>query len=444
MSYQLDFPPSQLPHNAHAPPYVIFGIKGVDITELLPPQVPLNVVLHYAPKLKQWVLPPPSTSFLPRSLARWSLRAPHIGIDILDNNVDALGMKWIVSRILQKSGIAHPKSLFLTQPSIMTSISIHRTWLALDLPVAGIFNLHMHIRSQLLLGPVVQFAEMQAIWDNFHRTSDIVRAMGLNFIRSHIDFQYSQHEFAEIREWYLKSGARCRFFKALEDQFPHFAAVQELALKAAAEKIIADGEKKVVLSSRKKAAASALDTNARVKKLLERAATKKVSPEERKERQAKDAEAMRTRLRRTKSDESIRSVETVTWSPLDKPVEVLLGVDTEDLGERSSTGASWGVQSQAESIHQVHRNRTPKSTVQFKKAKPFIVNQTLGLSQQQPALKDDPAVLDAPLNRQISSDEARLEHLKAEREKRRNERRLSGSKEAPTMSVKPKGAAGQE
>lgn len=309
MSYLLDFPTGSLPRHIRSPPYVVFAIRGQDIVADLPPRVPLNVVLHFAPKLKQWVLPPPSITSLPRSVARVALRTPYIGVDILSDNIDVLGLGWILCRMLQASGLAHPISLFRAYPTILVSVSIYKTWLALDLPVAGIQNLHTHIQTRLMLGPAVTLLEIMAIWKDFPHTSEIVRAMGLNFIRSHIDLDYSHREFSAIRDWYLQSAERCRFFKSLEDQFPAFGEAQDKVFEVAAQKLATSNAKKTIAGKR------AEETAERIKKLMEKTGTRKVSPEERKERQAKDGAAMQTRLRRTKSDESLRSVETVIWDP---------------------------------------------------------------------------------------------------------------------------------
>ncbi|KAF1844790.1 uncharacterized protein K460DRAFT_416165 [Cucurbitaria berberidis CBS 394.84] len=297
MSYLLEFPTSSLPHNAHSPPYVVFAIQGNEIVSKLPPRIPLNVVLHFAPKLNQWVLPCPSTAHLPLSIARLALRTPYIGIDILSEDIEPTGLEWILSKMLMASGLAYPKSLFHVSPTITTSISIHKTWLALDLPIAGIENLHTHIQSRLMLGPAVTLAVVMAVWGNFPQSSHIVRAMGLNFIRSHIDLEYTQRETSSIRHWYLKSAERCRFFASLECQFPKFGESQDLLVEKAAK------------------GNATLSTSARTGKMMEKTGTKTVSQEEKKERRQKDGAAMRTRLRRTKSDVSIRSVETVIWDP---------------------------------------------------------------------------------------------------------------------------------
>ncbi|CAO2648366.1 Nn.00g076330.m01.CDS01 [Neocucurbitaria sp. VM-36] len=332
MSYLLEFQAGLLPQNIRSPPYVIFAIRGKHVVAELPPRIPLNMVLHFAPKLKQWVLPPPLISHLPWSTACLALRTPYVGINIFSDDVDAIGLEWIITRMLMASGLAHPKSLFLILPSLLTSTSIIKTWLALDLSTAGIQPLHMHIHTNLMLGSAVTLSEMNAIWEIFPHSSPIVRAMGLNFIRSHICFGYTHHEFSEIRNWYLKSAERCKFFKSLEDQFPDFGNVQDNVLKAAAEKE-ASMKQTAVNKNKEK-------TAVRIKRVLERTATRKVSPEERKERHIKDAAALRSRLRRTKSDESIRSVETVIWVPPSQNKEAERASDGEASDGDESTGSS--------------------------------------------------------------------------------------------------------
>jgi hypothetical protein len=234
MLYLLDFPPSSLPPNVGKPPYVVFGIRGDDISAILPPKIPLSLVLHFAPKLQQWVLPPLSTTQLPPSVAHLSLCTPHIGLNIDCDGIEADGLKWIINRMMQTGGITYQKSLFLLHPTTTISLSIHKTWLALDLPIGGIANLNAHIHTLLTMGPAITLPEMKAIWATFPHEPGIVRAMGLNYTRLHLDFYYSQRQFSEIRNWYHQTKERYQFFHALEEATPGFGAVQEVKLKTAA------------------------------------------------------------------------------------------------------------------------------------------------------------------------------------------------------------------
>ena len=329
MSYLLQFPSLLLPPNVRSPPYVVFGINGKDVVADLPARIPLNVVLHFAPKLKQWLLPPPSMSDLPQSMAKLMLHTPHIGIDIPSDDIEALGLKWIISKMLQVSGLAYPKSLFLIYPTIQASASIHKTWIALDLPLAGIQALHTHIQTGITLGPAVTLPEMKSAWKNFPHGSEIVRAMGVNFIRSHINFEYTPLECCAMRKWYLKSGERSMFFLSLENQFRQFGEVEQMDLDANREKTAGDCAKKA--SSR----LEELVTNGH--RVLERAVSRKVSPEEKKERHFKDTAAIQTKLRRTKSEESVCSVETAIWDPL-TPKEQREGV-ADGMGDKDVTSS---------------------------------------------------------------------------------------------------------
>jgi hypothetical protein len=74
MSYLLQFPPSTLPDKILGPPFVIFGINGVSVVDKLPARSPLNAVLHFIPKLAQYVLPAPEN--LPPDVAQGALRTP--------------------------------------------------------------------------------------------------------------------------------------------------------------------------------------------------------------------------------------------------------------------------------------------------------------------------------------------------------------------------------
>jgi hypothetical protein len=217
------------------------------------------------------------------------LREPKIGIDILHSGVEAEGLEWIMSKMLQAAGIAHQKSLFLLDPSLETSVSIHKTWLSLGLPLAGIAVLQQHYMCKLILGSAVTLPQMKAIWGTFPHDSDIVREMGLNFIRHQLDFEYMPPESSRIREWYSQSAECCKFFQSLEGFFPKFGEV-------AAEPIIPRDQKPTG-----------------VMRKLERMGI----PEERKERQLRDERVRKRRLERPRpsSVDSVRSVETVIWIP---------------------------------------------------------------------------------------------------------------------------------
>jgi hypothetical protein len=143
------------------------------------------------------------------------LRELKVGIDIRYGGVEAEGPKWIMSRMLQLAGIAHQKSVFLLNPTLETAISIYKTWLALDLPPAGIVNLQQHCMSKLMLGPAVTLPQMNDKWNTFPRESGTVRQMELNFVRSHPDFIYTASEFSQIQDWYLQDSDYRTFFRKL-------------------------------------------------------------------------------------------------------------------------------------------------------------------------------------------------------------------------------------
>jgi hypothetical protein len=219
MAYLLEFPPSTLPDNICAPPYVIFGINGQSVVNQLPPRIPLNAVLHFAPKLAQWILPAPEN--FPPKVAQGVQRTPFVGIDIR-LNIGPASLQRIIFKILQSAGLSVPKHLFLHPPSLITSISIRRTWLLLELPRAGLDGLHIHIQTRLMMGPPVTFAEMKELWADFPAESDMLRVMAINFVQSHIALYYGRDEFSAIRHWYLSTKERYKVFKAAEDQFPDF------------------------------------------------------------------------------------------------------------------------------------------------------------------------------------------------------------------------------
>lgn len=219
MAYLLEFPPGTLPDDIRAPPYVILGINGTSAVELLLPHIPLNMVLHFAPKLAQWVLPPPKN--LPPPVAQDILRTPHVGIDIhLD--IGPASLQRIIFKMMQTAGFAVPKNLFQHAPSLITSISIRKTWQLLELPPAGLDGLFIHIQTRLMSGAPVTFTEIRELWGHFPADHIVLRLAANNFVQSHIAWYYNRDEFSNIRHWYLSTKERYEVFKAVEDQFPEF------------------------------------------------------------------------------------------------------------------------------------------------------------------------------------------------------------------------------
>ncbi|KAF1926732.1 uncharacterized protein M421DRAFT_30603, partial [Didymella exigua CBS 183.55] len=208
-----------LPHDVNVPPYTVFGINGSDITSSLPPRIPLKLVLHFAPALQRWVLPAPDPTSLPRTVARQSLRTPYIGIDI-QAPIDAVGLGWVIVRMLHLSGRL-PKEMFSLHPDLATSIAIHNAWFALELPCEGLRGLHTHIYSQLIYTePPVSIWRMGMLWDAFPADSEIIKAMGLNFIRGHVNMEYSASQSLEIIAWFQSTPERYALFNSLRYAMP--------------------------------------------------------------------------------------------------------------------------------------------------------------------------------------------------------------------------------
>jgi hypothetical protein len=219
MAYLLEFPPTTLPDNIRKPPYVIFGIKGVSVVDKLPVRIPLNTVLHFIPKLAQYVLPPPEN--LPSDVAHDVLRTPYIGIDIpLD--IGIASFQRIMLKVMQSAGITVPNHQFQHPPLTITSISIRKTWLLLSLPPAGLDGLLIYLQTRLMMGSPVTFTEIKELWTAFPSDSDMLRVMAVNFVQSHIALYYRIEEFSAIRTWYSINRERRRVFKAAENQFPDF------------------------------------------------------------------------------------------------------------------------------------------------------------------------------------------------------------------------------
>jgi hypothetical protein len=219
MSNLLEFPPSTLPSNIRDPPYVIFGINGEVVCYKLPRRIPLNAVLHFMPKLAQYVLPEPQN--LPKEIALGVLDAPHVGIDIyLD--ITSSSFHRIILTVLQSAGIFVPKERFEVTCTRIALVAVHRAWLLLELPSAGLDGLIIQLKADLMMGTAIRLNEIKMFWNNFPANSDMLHIMAINYVQSHIAHQYAPKEFSAIRHWSLATQERWNVFKAAEELHPEF------------------------------------------------------------------------------------------------------------------------------------------------------------------------------------------------------------------------------
>jgi hypothetical protein len=219
MSHLLDFPPSTLPSNICDPPYVIFGINGEVVCHKLPRRIPLNAVLHFVPKLAQYVLPEPQN--LPKEVALGVLDAPHVGIDIhLD--MTSSSFHRIMLTVLQSAGMFVPKDRFEVTCTKIALVAVYKAWLLLELPPAGLDRLIIQLKAELMMGPAVRLNEIKMFWDNFPTNSDMLHIMAINYVQSHIAHHYAPAEFIAIREWSLATPERWNVFKTAEELHPEF------------------------------------------------------------------------------------------------------------------------------------------------------------------------------------------------------------------------------
>lgn len=320
MSYLLEFPSiSPLPRDASAPPLTIFGVYGTDITSSLPPRMPFKLVLHFAPALRKWSLPISDPTCLPRTIARKYLHMPCVSIDI-QAPIDAAGLGCIIVRMFRLSGCRVRKETFGVQPDLTTTIAIHNAWLELELPVEGVRGLHTHIYDQLIYTePPVSVWGMALLWDAFSAGPEIIKAMGLNFIRGHMNMEYTASQRLEIIAWFQSTPERSVLFNSLRNAMSEvlepevetiFIATDE-AKKVSGYKTIGKKVGKVI----KKVVFGNGTSETHDLGIMERGATRKVSPQEKQEREASDFEAVRKRLRRTSSHNNLRSFDTVMWNP---------------------------------------------------------------------------------------------------------------------------------
>jgi hypothetical protein len=264
-------------------------------TSVLPFDIPLATVLHFAPKAGERVEQPPPD--LPQSLKYLLLRKPLVGINI-PYEISKRALATIIRRMLQLVGLTICKEDFQTSPTILQQTKLIAAWRALDLPVEGLRGIETNLLTRLMVGKPVMIDEIQAVWNTFAMTSPVVHQMAHNFIRSHINADYTGDQGQLINMWIQSNKERLKFFSAFEHQYRDYSngrtSVPQPPGRENAPTKTASGR------PRKRS------------EILERNRTLRVSPAQRKEREKKDLEEMRRRLRRLKSDDSIRSVETVT------------------------------------------------------------------------------------------------------------------------------------
>ena len=318
MSHLLQLPrPGHLPSSLRSAPYVVFGINGCLVTASLPPQIPLNLVLHFAPTLRQWVLPPPNLADLPPSDRQQHLHTPCVGIDI-HAPIDSEGLRWVIVCMLHHGGCQIPKEVLGIHPTLTTSLAIHNTWLALKLPFEGLRALHTHIQAQLLLSTdAVSLNDMRLLWNNFPHDGAIIKAMGRRFKTAYARMNYRVRESHEIMAWFSSSPELYEFYLKLEAQPPEprswGASTTPSSGKKKRARMAAVGFETVG----KKAGSAlkgAMEEETGVKEdIRERDVTKTVSPRQKQEREDSDRKALAARMRRIRSDDSLRSIDTVIW-----------------------------------------------------------------------------------------------------------------------------------
>lgn len=323
MSYMLEFPSSTLPKKVLSPPYVLFGINGMDTFSDLPSNIPLALVLHFVPTLGKWLLPPPQLS---KSATQMALRTPFVGINILAD-IEVEGLAWILARMMQIANVRLPVSnykTFMFSPNLLVSIAIHKAWMALDLPPEGIAALHVHLQTMLMIGPPVMLFEMKGLWHNFPVGSPVLREMGHNFVRHYIDKSYAPNECSAARHWYLETTERWNFFRALEKQFPAFDDVQKDTMKATSDRQQKHVQIQKIRADVDRLAAGLSDGDGGSHSKGKRQKTER------------EHRASRRRMERAKSIDSISSAssaETVVWNPVNVEPS---GSSTEATSEPSS------------------------------------------------------------------------------------------------------------
>jgi hypothetical protein len=293
MSNLLEFPPSvRRPANIFDRPFISFAIRGESLAGQLP-KVSKNLVLFYAPKVKIWELPLPGGR--PDSSLN-ALASDYVGVNITEP-ITATGLKWVLYKMLEASGRSIPTSALTPLPNLKTSVEGLCAWHVLGLNPLGTEQLRLHIMARLLMSPGIRVQTMDMMWNTFTHDSEVVYQSAHNYIRHHIDGDYTYQEMTDFRSWIMASEDRRIFFKKMEQKVPSYASEV-----SALQTITSDAAKPSARSE-----------------ILEQMRTRRVTNAERRQREAQDRSDLSNRLRRIRLDTSLRSVDGAlsTPTPLD-------------------------------------------------------------------------------------------------------------------------------
>ena len=229
-----------------------------------------------------------------------------MGINIPDPAITPAALAIILNRMLQLSGTPLRKETFnIPTLSLQLHMSVYQAWLALSLPAQGAAGVRACIINLLIYGRPLTLFEIKSLWSTFQDDAEVSRHMWLNYMRAFARGAYTYEEQRVIRYWILSDRARNAGVEGLEAVCPGYRARIRGMFNG-------DG---VVKERGGKEREEEEGVVGRKLEILEKSGTKRVSAAERKKRERDDAEAMRRRLGRVRSDESIRSVETVVWDP---------------------------------------------------------------------------------------------------------------------------------
>jgi hypothetical protein len=252
------------------------------------------MLLHFAPKMRHWVLPPLEL-----------LGPEYVGINIL-KPVSAPGLRYIVNRMCQLVGLPLPN--FDTYPKTLESTMIMHAWEMLELPMTGVQSLEIHLIMRLMFGEPVRCIELRAMWAAFPMTSNVCLEAAHNFIRSHLESGYRSGgankfgEFHAIQDWIKEDNERKAFFRELNNQYQlgDGGEISMVKVDKTNEATATELEKETALLK------ESVDKN---HEILVRGRTLRLSNKERNEWVEKDRTELKYRLRRLKSDDTLRSLD---------------------------------------------------------------------------------------------------------------------------------------
>ena len=188
MTGLLEFPPTlgRLPANVGRPPFVRFHIRGRDVSDRVPRNVPLAMLLHFAPRAADWEVRSTET--------RPSQAAPHPGrVDIdIPAYVSATGLAVVLIKMMTSSHLT--TTMYVPSPlNVRVAVETMQVWDVMGLDLHGAEPLRNQILTAIWFFPF-SAADMDLIWRTFHHESEFPVAIMRCYVQRGLEWELDDEE----------------------------------------------------------------------------------------------------------------------------------------------------------------------------------------------------------------------------------------------------------